>query len=304
MIEVRPCATRAEEERSLEIYNAVWPWDAVSMAEVDDFKAAALAHVDLLAHVDGDPVGSGFAAVRGHRPTIGFVMLTVLPSRHRHGAGTTLLRTISEWARERDLEALDAFVPAEDPESIAFAEKRGFVELERNGRLVLDVADAEPPRVDPPDGVEITTWAERPEVARGIYEVARQAYADVPGRRRDRLEPFEHWLEHDLLGSGHRPEATFVALAGHEVIGYAKLSFTSAQPGVAFNDMTGVRRDWRRRGVAGALKRAQVSWAKEAGYARMQTANEARNEAIRRLNEQLGYTELPGVVVMRGPLAS
>jgi mycothiol synthase len=67
--------------------------------------------------------------------------------------------------------------------------------------------------------------------------------------------------------------------------------------------MTGVRRDWRRRGVAGALKRAQIAWAKRKGFARLQTENELRNEPIRRLNRRLGYREAPGEVVLRGPLA-
>jgi GNAT superfamily N-acetyltransferase len=270
---------------------------------VDSFKAGCLAAIDLLAYLDGESVGSGFAAHRGHRPTIGFVMLTVLPEGRNRGAGGALYRAISAWGSERGLEALDAIAHEDDPGSIGFAERRGFVEVERNGRLVLELPGYEPPAVAPPDGIEITTWAERPELARGIYDVACQAYADVPGRGRHQSEPFEHWLEHDMQGSGDRADATFVALHGAEVVGYAKFSFTSAQPDIAFHDMTGVRRDWRARGIAGALKRAQVAWAKQAGFARLQTQNEARNEPIRRLNERLGYREAPGEVVLRGPLA-
>ena len=170
--------------------------------------------------------------------------------------------------------------------------------------LALDLRAYEPPAIAPPDGIEITTWAERPELAHGIYEVAAEAYPDVPGRALEGLAPYDHWLEHDMRGAGDRPEAVFVALAGDEVVGYAKLSLNSAQPRVVHHDMTGVRRDWRHRGVAGALKRAQVVWAKEAGFERMQTQNESRNEPIRRINERLGYEAAPGEVVMRGPLAT
>ena len=46
-----------------------------------------------------------------------------------------------------------------------------------------------------------------------------------PAARVEQIEPFEDWLAHDMLaGPGDRPEATFVALAGAEVIGYAKFS--------------------------------------------------------------------------------
>ena len=103
------------------------------------------------------------------------------------------------------------------------------------------------------------------------------------------MESFEDWLAQDMKGSGDRADATFVAVAGGEVVGYAKFSLTAAQPTTAHHDMTGVKRAWRRRGIAGALKRAQISWAKEHGYQRLATQNEVRNEPIRRLNERLGY---------------
>jgi hypothetical protein len=50
-------------------------------------------------------------------------------------------------------------------------------------------------------------------------------------------------------GAGDRPEATFVAVADARAVGYAKFSLNSAQPTVAFHDLTGVRRDWRGRGT-------------------------------------------------------
>ena len=65
------------------------------------------------------------------------------------------------------------------------------------------------------------------------------------------------------------------------------------------HDLVGVKRDWRGRGIAGALKRAEIAWAKREGYTRLETENELRNEPIRRLNLRLGYVEEPGVVVYR-----
>jgi hypothetical protein len=42
-----------------------------------------------------------------------------------------------------------------------------------------------------------------------------------------------------MQGSGDLPEATFVAVAGDEVVGLAKFSITAARPKVAAHDMTG-----------------------------------------------------------------
>jgi GNAT superfamily N-acetyltransferase len=230
-------------------------------------------------------------------------MITVLPHRRRRGVGTGLYREISGWCAAQGLDIIEAEAEADDGESIDFALRRGFVEIEQTGRMVLDLAHLEPPAVDPPPGIDIVTWADRPDAARGIYEVACEGYVDVPGAEDDEMEPFEDWLVHDLQGPGDLPETTFLALAGDVVVGYAKLFLTDARPSIAVHDMTAVRRAWRGKGVAGALKRAQIGWAKEHGYARLSTGNELRNEPIRRLNAGLGYREVPGRVLMRGPLA-
>ena len=298
MLEVSPCRDEAEEERSLALYNAVWPWDAVSMAEVRSFWDQAHDHVDMLAREGGEPVASAAVAVMPRRPETGLAMIAVPRADRRRGVGTACYRAVSEWLAARGISEMDAAVPEDDPASLAFAERRGFREVERNSRLVLELAGVEPPAIGSPDSVTITTWAERPELARGIYEVASEAYPDVPGERDALMEPFEDWLAHDMQGAGDSPEATFVALAGEEVVGYAKFSLTEAQPTVAFHDMTGVRRGWPGRGVAGALQRAQITWAKERGYERLVTQNEVRNEPIRRLNERHGYRPTPGHIVL------
>lgn len=302
-IDVRRAAERADEELSLELFNAVWPQQAVTMAEVDSHKRAALAHADFVAVLDGEAAGSAFVAIMPQRPSVGSALVTVLANRRRRGVGTALYRDLSHWCAAHDVETIEAPVDADDEESLAYAQRRDFIEVERYPKLVLELGELVPPPIAPPNGVEIVSWAEQPQVARGIYAVAVEAYADVPGGQDEVMESFEDWLAHDMQGSGDRPEATFVALAGDEVVGYAKFSLTAAQPSVAFHDMTGVRRAWRGRGVAGALKRAQIGWAKANGYERLETGNEERNEPIRRLNASLGYRERSGRVLMRGPVA-
>src|SRR5207247_2317892 len=97
-----------------------------------------------------------------------------------------------------------------------------------------------------------------------------------------------------------RPELCFIALAGDEVVGYAALQVFGDE---AHHGLTATRRDWRRRGVATALKRAEIAAAKRAGFKRLLTESEERNEPMRRLNEKLGFVPAPewSTVVMRGP---
>ncbi len=303
MIEVRDATAPSDELASLEMYNTVWPQYAIGIDESRAFRASLLDGFDYLACEDGVPVGSAAGGIRRQRPDRIFTLITVLAAARRRGAGSALYERVSAWARSRCVEQLESWVVEDDPESLAWAQRRKFTEIERDSRLVLDLSDVEAPEIDPPDGVEIVTWAERPDVIHGIYEVAREAYPDMPGAVAEEVEPFEEWLEHDMRGPGDRPDATFVALAGDEIVGYAKFSLTSARPTVAGHDVTGVKRSWRGRGVAGALKRAQIRWAKQQGYERLQTANEVRNEPMRRLNYRLGYQAAPGRISLLGPVS-
>ncbi len=190
-----------------------------------------------------------------------------------------------------------------DPESLAFAQRRGFVEERRELGLVLDLAELAAPQVELPDGVEILSWAERPELAYGLYEVALEALPDIPGFEDDDIEPFDDWLAHDMQGAGDSPEATLVALAGEQVVGYAKFALREAQPTIAYHDLSAVRRAWRGRGIARALKAAQINWALANGYTELRTSNEQRNAPIRHLNAAFGYRPGIGRIYLAGPLA-
>jgi mycothiol synthase len=303
MVDVRPVGDETEEQLSLDAYVETWPHDSFGLPELHWFKQSLLDHADLLAREDGAVLGSGFAALFPGLPDRPTVFVTVPPAHRRRGAGTALYAAVSDWVRARGLALMVAVVADNDAESLAFAEARGFVEERREKGVTLDLAAIEAPEVEPPDGVEVVTWAEQPELARGIYEVSVEASPDVPGFADEEHEPFEAWLAHDMSGPSDRPEATFVAVAGDEVVGYAKLSLSTARPTHAYHDLTAVKRAWRGRGVARALKAAQIGWAKANGLEQLRTQNDERNEPIRRLNAEFGYTPAIGRIFLRGPLA-
>src|SRR5262249_44387686 len=111
------------------------------------------------------------------------------------------------------------------------------------------------------------------------------------------FEDFHGWeVERPSL----RGDLSFLALAGGEVIGFGTIDMHG---NAAFNSLTAVRRSWRHRGVASALKAAQIRAAKEAGATGLTTFSERRNVPMRTLNEKLGYEPLPDQVRLRGPLA-
>ena len=275
--------------------------DADTVEGYLDWKRQARETTWLLASEDGRDVGAAIGVGGWHSPEgVARGEVRVVGEARRRGTGSALLQELSNWARGLGYSELEGPVKEIDGTSLDWAARRGFVEAGRNSLLVLDLTAIEAPAVVPPDGVELVTWAERPDVTEGMYEVACEAYPDIPGEEDTEMEPFEQWLSMDMQGSGDRPEATFVALADGEVVAYAKLALSLARPTVAMHDITGVKRAWRGRGIAGALKAAEIAWAKQNGYERLETQNEERNEPIRRLNQRHGYVVEPGSVTVRG----
>jgi GNAT superfamily N-acetyltransferase len=297
VLEIRPCRDEADEALSLGIYNEVVPAEAVSLDESRAWKAAQREYHDLVVTVDGEPAGSAVVGIARGREGTPLTLVTVLPEKRRRGVGSALYREVSAWARSRGIESLSTRVAEDDVESLEFARRRGFVEHGRERRLVLTLAGVDPEPPTPPDGIEIVRWADRPELVHGIHEVALEAHPDVPGSEDWSGEGHEEWLRRQPR------EHTFVALAGDEVIGFGRVSINAARPRVAVHGMTGVKRAFRRRGIAAALKRAQIAWAANEGFEKLETMNELRNQPILQLNKRLGYREAPGRISLRGPLA-
>ena len=145
MIEIIPYADEADEQRGLDISNAVWPHDRIGIDEARSFRASLLDHVDLLARIDGHVAGSALGAIEPSWPEVVSALVTVLPEQRHRGAGTALYEVISTWARARALGTIEAVVADNDPESLAFAQRRGFAVDRREKGLSLDLTRIEPP---------------------------------------------------------------------------------------------------------------------------------------------------------------
>jgi GNAT superfamily N-acetyltransferase len=289
-----------DELASLEVYNTVWPREAVTIQAVHSYRDSAQDYIDYLVREDGVILGSGVGAVFAYRPRRVETLISVLAGKRRRGAGTALYEAISTWASGQRAHELEVSVSGDDPESLSYAQRRGFIEVRRQVGLALSLSGVSPLQVEPPPGIEIVTWAQRPELARGMYEVDVEAHPDIPGFEDVALEPFDDWMAHKMQRPTDSPEATFIALEGEQAVGFAKLSLTA--PTAAGHSMTAVKRAWRGRGIAGALKAAAINWALDHGYTELHTSNEERNAPIQRLNAHLGYRPQVGRIHLVGPL--
>ena len=121
MHEIHLCADEGDEEASLAIYNEIWPLDAITMDEVRSFKSQTIAYADFLGSG-----GSAAVALMNRRPDVGYVILTVLPEERGRGLGTALYRDVSTWLAAKEITEIEAPVPEDDEEGLAFALGRGF----------------------------------------------------------------------------------------------------------------------------------------------------------------------------------
>jgi GNAT superfamily N-acetyltransferase len=296
-VETRICATPAETARSLEIYNDVHTRRRVSAERAGSRSRGSLAHVDLLASIDGVDVGSAAGLVTASQPDHVLTVLGVLAEHRGRGAGTALYEAVSRWAAAQGLETLEVRAESDDEASLDFARRRGFVETWRETGFELDLRAAAP-NLPPPAGIEIVQLDDQPELADAIYDVAIEAVPDEPTQDDWQAPTRQQFLASDV----HRPGSIIVlALGDGDVVGYAALA---VHEGEGTHAMTGVKRAARGRGVARALKIAQIAWAKEQGLTRLTATNEQRNAAMIRVNESLGYRPVPGRVGLRGPLAT
>ena len=301
MVEVAPVAGEIEEQLSLDTFLETWPHESYGLPEVQAFKASLLDHADLLAREDGAVLGSGFVALFPGLPESPRVMLTVPPRNRGRGAGTALYAAISDWARERGLQTLKGVVPDNDPDSLAFAERRGFVEDRREKGVALDLTAIEPPRASRP-GRRDRHLGRRPELAHGMFEVSVEASPDVPGDEDEEHQSFEAWLEHDMRARAtvpRRPSSRSRA---------TRSSATRSSPSRRSRGDRLPRPDGGQARLARSRHRAGAEGSADRlgeanGYEQLQTKNDERNEPIRRLNAEFGYAPAVGRIYVRGPLA-
>jgi mycothiol synthase len=293
MIALRAVEGAAEVAAWAELKSAVVPNEPVTAEQVRASEEPG--RLLLLAELDGVLAGCGIAAP-SHFEGLAFLAARVLPAYRRRGVATALVRALTDHARTLGRDGVNAFVYADEPHSIAFAEHFGLAEIDSQVEQARRVGDEPPPVL--PDGIELVSLdGRREELLNAVWPVALQGYADlpVPG---EVTYVLEEWLRDEAT----RPDGSFAAFAGGVPVGYAGLLEHANGSATAEHGLTVVAREHRGRGIARALKQAQLHWAFRNGVARLVTWTQRGNEAMQSLNRSLGYADRSKKITYRGPL--
>jgi mycothiol synthase len=303
---LRPATTEDDLAAIVDIFAVVTPENPTSIDDMRWSDATYPGTFRVLAERDGRRVGvATVGRMFVHPPDFPafWATVTVLPTDRRRGVGSTLLAAISERARTAGKSELILRCSDARPEGIAFLSHRGFHEHERSKVVRLGLEGLTAPDIEPPAGIVFSTLAERPELIGGVHAVALEAFPDIPGGDKPmEAGDLSEFRARDVERPGTPADAFIVALAGDDVVGYANLLMAPGSTTVAWHDMTAVRRAWRGRGIAAALKRATIAWAIGTGLTALDAGNDEANASMRAVNGRLGYRPQPDEVFMRGPL--
>ena len=227
------------------------------------------------------------------------VRVAVDAAHRRKGIGQELYRLLETDAVERKAVSLWASAREDDPSSIRFLDRRGFVTTHKIWSSRLNLIDLDLSNF--PDGskamsdsgIRISTLAaegaDRPEVQRRLYELSRITSEDVP--RQGEYEPvsFEDFYAIDIGGSNAIPDALFLACFGDKYVAWSSLQLLRGLPDTLDIGFTGTLPEFRGRGIASELKRRAVVYARDHGYRYMVTGNDSLNPKIWAINERLGF---------------
>lgn len=294
---IAPVETDEDLEALITVRKIVDPRARPTVANLRHALASSEAGlIFLVARLGDEPVACGF--VERSTASHAAADVKVVPARRCQGIGSAMLAKASAYASQLGEDSLQLEVQKSDEASRSFLEQRGFAKVGGEEAVSLKLGGAVT-RSPLPDGIEIVSRRDRPFDVEAMYAVFVEAVQDVPGAPLG--ETIEAWSAREIDRPSRSPDLSFAAFAGDEVVGYAVLDVFGDE---GHHGFTAVKRAWRRRGVATALKRAQIKAATEMGLVRLVTGSEERNVPMRSLNERLGYRPDPerSTVVMQGPI--
>ncbi|MEN8114478.1 MAG: GNAT family N-acetyltransferase [Actinomycetota bacterium] len=292
-----------DHDAIVRIGRAIRPDDFISVASMRDWeenqRRGNRFEGRWLATVSGSVVGS---AEFGQVPWIGlenlYAHVMVHPDHQQCGIGRALLERTETTAREHGAVRILSHADEREGRTIRFLERAGFDEIDRNWRSTLDLTEFDPSRwradVDrvASSGVRIVSVASlaktRPGWKRDLHRLYVQIGRDIPSVVAMTDISFDDF-DATSLDRRSLEEGFLVAMDGADIVGLSEPRSVDDDPSSVAQALTGVRADYRSRGIATALKAAAAIWAKEQGYSSMRTFNAQSNTAMLAVNERLGY---------------
>jgi Sortase and related acyltransferases len=264
----------------------------------------------IVAEVDGVIAGVGSASHPPYELAGGYRARVIVRPEHRNRTiGSAMYTQIEEYVRQCGGAAIYTAVRDDEPESRQFAENREF-RVKRHdfeSVLLLEVFDPTPfaglINGLQAEGFRFFSLADLgngEEVKRQLDDLNTETGLDIPGMVPETTRAYEDFSKDVFESSWYRAEGQIVAALGDRWAGMAAVGATD--PDGMYNMHTGVRREFRGRKLATALKLLAIDFARRSGARTLRTNNDSENAPMIRINRKLGYIPQPGWLKMEKKL--
>ncbi|MGC4043432.1 MAG: GNAT family N-acetyltransferase [Armatimonas sp.] len=239
-----------------------------------------------------------------------FFWIAVHPLYRGQGLGDALYKDMLAGCTPLRPESVHTFGLENNAQTLAFLKGRGFTEVARNQRSQLTLADFRPEQFTgalenlQAQGISIVALPEilgDSETHRRLYDTENAVSNDIPSPTPYVPLPFERWERN--LQQKTLPQGYFIAVE-QKSGAFVGVSVLTHMPGGSdlHVPLTGVLPEYRRRGIALALKVHAAQYAKSSGAPVIHTGNATTNTGMLAINERLGFQKLPARIRFMRPL--
>ncbi len=303
-------------ERITEIYNLNFPQHAETAEERrdhDEKRNQKFIHSRYVAENESGVVIAYGEYSQGpwqFHPQKFDVSIEVHPEFQHRGIGTKLNAFLMNELDTYDPIFLKAYGQEGKIPALGFLAKNGYGEVMREWESCLNPTDFDfAPYSGAAEhvtaqGIVIKTLRELesdPCRDRKLYDLESQISLDMPSSEASTVPTFHDWKKNTFENPGLVPDGYFVALdttANNRYIGVSQL-WASLADKTLYTGATGVLSEYRRRGIALALKLRAVRYAKDTAVPVVRTWNAQSNRAMLSINEKLGFVKEPAWIEYR-----
>lgn len=316
MVKIRPINfTAADFEHESIVWNDVWPHEQRLPHEMEHTATRGTGRMRstnyLAETMDGIPVGRGVLFIEnasiGARKQL--VRVMVRPAWRGQGIGRALSARLEQQIAISNPDALITQTYENETDGLRMLKKLGFECKQRMPVSEIEVAAFDSAEFLPAltrianRNITITTFDRLCDELGSdtawsrMYQLRLAIAPDIPHYDPNQSYPSkEAWLARQTTHPTILHDGTFIALHRGNWIGVSQLYERPAMPGLLDQGITGVRRAYRRMGVATALKLRTLDLAQRRGASVIRTDNE-ENNPMYQLNLRLGFRPKPALLI-------
>jgi GNAT superfamily N-acetyltransferase len=311
----------SDYERLVEIINANYPDYTTSFDELrhtDESLDRSKFHFKRYVWVD-QRTGTivGFGSIKHSQwmfdPQKFWIEVQVDPKYQGRGVGSGIYERLAEDLARLRATTGWAMLKEDMPKTLTFAKKLGFTEKKRAWESRLNPSEVDVASFQKyankasGQGIKISTLSEEqargPDSLRNLYLLSQELMADLPLPVPYTPVSYEQWESMELKNPSLIPDCYFIASDGPRYVGLSAALRSDKEPKTLYQILTGVRREYRHRGLAMALKLRVIDFAKRNQFDKIKTWNDTDNASILAVNTKLGFKREVGWITMEKNLA-